>query len=76
MAMTKKDFEGIAEALKDGRDALLVSIDPTSPELAQRVNRIFGSMCADVARVCARQNPRFDRARFMAACGIPPSIHT
>ena len=61
--MTKKDFEAIARALKDQHDALA--------PLTAAQERILLSTAKDIAGVCAAQNPRFDRARFLAACGFP-----
>ena len=40
------------------------------------VNRdaAYGMAC-DVADVCAKDNPRFDRVRFFEACGFPGGLH-
>ena len=32
-------------------------------------------MACDVANVCAKDNPRFDRLRFFEACGFPGGLH-
>lgn len=59
--MSRKDYEAIAAALKD--EALSLShVDGAStcvPAIAARLATVF-----------ADDNPRFDRARFLAACGI------
>ena len=34
----------------------------------------YGMAC-DVADVCAKDNPRFDRLRFFEACGFPGGFH-
>ena len=60
--MTKKDFEKIAGAIKDARDAVCVS----HPMQA----RIFDSLSRTIADVCATTNPRFQRMRFLTACGV------
>lgn len=60
--MTKKDYELIAAAFAEARD-----------EMADHPGRIAGS--AQVARRLASAlrstNPRFDRDRFLTACGLP-----
>jgi hypothetical protein len=65
--MTRKDFELIAKALRDARpirpansghvgvDGAHTGIDNTAHELA---------------RALQATNPRFDMARFIAACGV------
>jgi len=58
--MSKKHFEALAAAMQR-----------TQPELAH--TWLIGQWRADVfvlADVCARFNPNFDRARFLAACGV------
>lgn len=61
--MTKKDYVAIAQALRDayGEDhaAFPVSGEEMRQEAAGRLCEAF-----------AADNPRFDRARFLAACGI------
>lgn len=64
--MTAKDFQAIAGAIKDARDALLPGLSPGDTS----INRAFDSLSRDLARVLATTNPRFDRARFLAACGV------
>lgn len=63
--MTRKDYEAIAAALrasahKEAGDALVYD----SKRLQHR------SCCAYVADALARDNARFNRERFMAACGV------
>ena len=59
--MTRKDYEVLAAALADAR--------PTANE-----NKAWHSQhCIDalaVADALARDNARFDRARFLKACGV------
>lgn len=62
--MTKKDFEAIASAMKDAREAS----DPRDFSVTH--HRVFDSLSRSVADVCARQNPKFQRLRFLAACGV------
>jgi hypothetical protein len=60
--MTKKHFEALAAALSKSRAA------------AQPLEGLgFAQWYRDtraVADVCARFNPNFARARFLAACGV------
>lgn len=60
--MTRKDFVAIAEAIKDARDALGFSDSIES--------RVLDSMAKSIANVCATTNPRFDRSKFLEACGV------
>jgi hypothetical protein len=60
--MTKKDFELIAAALAEAR-YLVDSEPPISAETARY--RIAG----EIADALATTNPRFDRDRFLDACG-------
>ena len=63
--MTKKDFEKIAGAIKDARDA--VGPNPDRPFLTMT---IFDSLSRTIADVCATTNPKFQRMRFLTACGV------
>ncbi len=58
--MNKKHFIALAAAIKEAYT------DCTNPEHKQTVAFVAGK----VARACADENPRFDDARFLAACGI------
>lgn len=53
--MTKKDYIAVAAVMNS---AMIGNADP------ERVAR-------KLAEVFALDNPRFDRARFLAACGVP-----
>jgi hypothetical protein len=62
--MTKKDYILIAAALKaalqiDGKDEYL-------PAYKVAIRRVADTLCADLAR----DNPRFDRERFLRAAGV------
>lgn len=59
--MTKKDFQAIANAISERLDTQ----HPTT-EAASMIRGI----ARDLANVCQRNNPRFDRARFLKACGV------
>lgn len=69
--MTKKDFEAIAIALRDGRDALVGSL--TERADAAAAQRIHSATCSTIAANLKLQNARFNRAKFLAACGVSPA---
>lgn len=52
--MTRKDFEALAAALNAAR---YVSAE-----------KVWDVVAVKIAEVCASDNPRFDSARFFAAC--------
>lgn len=56
--MTRKHFEGIAKALKDGM--------PHEDDTAEYV--AYHRAIASVADYLATTNPAFDRAKFIKAC--------
>lgn len=59
--MTKKDYELIARALKSTHQTVNV---PT------RVAQQWANDVCAIADALAQDNPRFDRERFLAACGV------
>ena len=64
--MTKKDYEAIAREVKD---ALAQWPDGTSVlDVGARV--ATRTLTYRLCDVFAADNPRFDRARFLRACGI------
>jgi hypothetical protein len=67
--MTKKNFEALAEALRERCPNYVVGDDDAS--LSTRHQRVgwFQAVSA-VTSVCEANNPRFDRERFYRACGI------
>lgn len=63
--MTRKHFQAIAAAVQAARAAQLdVGGDPTT------VNVTLDRVAGELATVCRAENPRFDRSKFMAACGV------
>jgi hypothetical protein len=66
--MTKKDFEAIAQAVVDARYAL-APMGVATPILRQH-QQVFDSLSRTLADVCATTNPRFQRMRFLSACGV------
>lgn len=57
--MTKKDFEAIANSI--AREARIAA-----PEQMFTIRMVASSIAATLTA----QNPRFDRERFMEACGV------
>lgn len=64
--MTRKDYVLIADAVRQSR---LVG-----PNVAESTAHRYNEQRANTARCLAyalgRDNPRFDRARFLEACGV------
>jgi hypothetical protein len=60
--MTRKDFELIAAVLK--------AKSPWIKDCRPPYREIVGELAKDFATMCAAQNPRFDRTRFLKACGV------
>jgi hypothetical protein len=63
--MTRKDYVAIAQAISDG--ALINCMSRT--ELAMNTATRY-KIAEQIADVLWRDNPRFDRARFLKACGV------
>lgn len=59
--MTKKDYIKIAAVLKD-------MINETGPRADPHAT--LAICCTELAKVFAADNPRFDRTRFLNACGV------
>ena len=57
--MTRKDYILIAEAFKSAAEAV---------DYPERLGALLAAN--EIAHRLERDNPRFDRARFMAACGL------
>ena len=58
-SMTKKHFEALAEALSKSHVSA-----------SKEAQRQWEEDCKTVAWVCYEHNPRFDRQRFLNACGV------
>jgi len=73
--LTKKDFKAVADAINS---VTLMAMEPggTIGTAQERVNLRDGvnitrkQIAIDLADYFATRNPRFDRERFMKACGL------
>jgi hypothetical protein len=61
--MTRNDYVAIAAALH--RSGMAVRIGPK-----KTAEYAIGLVATDIAATLAADNPRFDRARFLKACGV------
>jgi len=59
--MTKKDFELIAEVLRE-------AVEEAEGNLNQEAT--LESLVIDFTNILSMKNPRFDRDKFFIACGI------
>ncbi len=67
--MTRKHFQQIANAMQSLR-----KFEVNDAELSEDVRVVrYSSVVDGLAKVLAESNPRFDRNRFLDACGIGPS---
>lgn len=64
--MTRKHFEAIAKAIRDERWRIAIASAP-SHEAREAVTRLALAFADGVA---VATNPKFDRNRFLEACGI------
>ena len=65
--MTRKHFQQIANAMQNLRK-FEANDSETSEVVAHAVR--YSSVVDALAKVCADGNPRFDKDRFLGACGI------
>lgn len=65
--MTRKHFKQIADAMQSLRKIEIDDLENSATNV--RVVK-FSSVVDALARVLAESNPRFDRDRFLTACGI------
>ena len=61
--LTKKDFKAIVEIIKENTHKR-ISIGGNAIWLSKQYT------CRDLADYFAEQNPRFDRQKFLDACGL------
>ena len=63
--MTRKDYVAIAAAIR--QQAYSPNADINTRNAAEGTREHIAD---DIADAMARDNPRFDRARFLKACGV------
>lgn len=68
--MTKKDYILIAEAIVGGCFTAYDQNDPDFYLVDDMDYDIVEAICTSVADALANNNPKFDRERFLAACGV------
>jgi hypothetical protein len=68
--LTKKDFERIAETLRDLQGATVAIASDGLPGSDARISRAFRHACADIAEVIAKTNGKFELTRFIEACEV------
>jgi hypothetical protein len=67
--MTRKDYVTIAQAI----NATRYTLDPSilgEPVYANGINTAMSEVAGRLADSMAQDNPRFDRERFLNACGV------
>lgn len=65
--MTRKDYEAMAQAFRQALQARLARVDGYERQAACDG---FADAVHVAASVFAADNPRFDRERFLKACGV------
>jgi hypothetical protein len=64
--MTRKDYILIADAIRE-----TLATDPEfGIDWPERERTAIGLLAHQIAHRLRQDNPRFDRVRFMAACGL------
>lgn len=64
MSMTKKDYVAIARAINEGRAETLIGDEPSTHTKA------VDGVAMRIADAMEDQSDKFDRARFLKACGV------
>ena len=64
--MTKKHFEAIAAAIAQAN--MLYGATQYGEQAPPRT--VLETVANNLATICAAENPNFDRARFLRACGV------
>lgn len=68
MAMSRKQYRDMAAVIQAERN--ISSDDFDDPAIAIGIDLATRNIASGLATVFAIDNPRFDRQRFMDACGI------
>ena len=67
MSMSKKDYIALAAAIKASHLSQLPT--DSNAEFAVHLSTLL-CVAETIASECAANNPKFDRQRFLAACGV------
>ena len=65
--MTKRHFERLAKALREQRECNFRAYTTKEREVADAV---VDCLAQEIASICAQDNPRFDKKRFIQASAI------
>lgn len=68
--MTRKDYIAIAAALSLERPALTLEQYAMAPDWDRGTFDEWNTIVLRFAGMLAADNPRFDRAKFLTACGV------
>jgi hypothetical protein len=68
--MTMKDFQKIADVLNDSIEDMSPPVIPGSSEFRGGQAYMLASVARSMADMLQKDNPRFDRAKFLTACGL------
>lgn len=71
MSMTKKDYELLANTIKHER---MNWKDNSGPVYGNEAVKALGQFAGHLADHLSRENERFDRDRFLSACGVTRSV--
>lgn len=65
--MTRKDYKAIAEAVRRNSPR---PGEVTDADMTEGAQHRWVALAEDLAQIMLRDNPRFDRVRFLEACGL------
>lgn len=68
--MTRKDYKLIAEVLNRAYKSKLETEDETGQIDEEDPCCVIFAVAVQLANEFAQENPRFDRAKFLEACGV------
>lgn len=68
--MTRKDYQLIADAIKGSNVHYQFTEGSESTRNADAYRNGVANVANTLAFVLSRDNPRFDRAKFLKACGV------
>jgi hypothetical protein len=73
--MTRKDYVKFASVLKQNKPTSRDEIEIHPSDVAATdeetlINAVWRQLAGDIADIFQQDNPKFDRARFLAAAGV------